>query len=292
MHNTFYQHPVCELCCRKNINHRRTSWPSKCQGDVTLCFSVCFQCTFFQITSKRTTNICYRVCVCVYVCLPGFGTQCFDFVFFNELTASELLYLSVQVTDVPHCHTHRESSSHTIWSHTHTPLLSLSHTQDAQKKTDTLSLSVFPSSPLRAREHTVTTRSLSTEIHRGCSAAARQAAVMKIFRIRSCEDKKHKVKPPLLFFFLFFFQLNFWASVCRMIYVQCIFFTCICWEWITSVCWTHFKEAVLQAWFVTSQPKTAPVYNLHKHVMESWSHHFTYTENGLSLHFTTNKVVK
>lgn len=39
---------------------------------------------------------------------PGFGTQGFHFIFLDELTASELLYLSVQVTDVPHCHTHRE----------------------------------------------------------------------------------------------------------------------------------------------------------------------------------------
>lgn len=46
--------------------------------------------------------------VCVIEVIPGFGTQCFDFIFLDELTASELLYLSVQVTDVPHCHTHRE----------------------------------------------------------------------------------------------------------------------------------------------------------------------------------------
>lgn len=52
--------------------------------------------------------------------LPSFGTQGFDFIFLDELTASELLYLPVQVTDVPHCHTHRSRCWH---PHTH-PLCS------------------------------------------------------------------------------------------------------------------------------------------------------------------------
>ena len=58
--------------------------------------------------------------------LPGFGTQCFDFIFLNELTASELLDLPVQVTDVPHCHTHRESWPNTLFTHfsSHGPIFS------------------------------------------------------------------------------------------------------------------------------------------------------------------------
>lgn len=67
--------------------------------------------------------------------LPGFGTQCFDFVFFDELTASELLYLSVQITDVPHCDTHRESCSHT------TVTQSSGHGPGGQRRNPALSLS-------------------------------------------------------------------------------------------------------------------------------------------------------
>lgn len=49
--------------------------------------------------------------------LPGFGTQCLDFIFLDELTASELLYLTVQITDVSHGDTHRESCFHTMLTH-------------------------------------------------------------------------------------------------------------------------------------------------------------------------------
>lgn len=62
--------------------------------------------------------------------LPGFGTQCFDFILLNELTASELLYLSVQVTDVPHCDTHREELL-TQYGHTHTLLSHLGFSEMA-----------------------------------------------------------------------------------------------------------------------------------------------------------------
>lgn len=78
------------------------------------------------ISDNSSSNVCVSVSVhrAQSEALPGFGTQCFDFVFFNELTASELLYLTVQVTDVPHCDTHRESCSQTRGArsspHTHT----------------------------------------------------------------------------------------------------------------------------------------------------------------------------
>lgn len=49
--------------------------------------------------------------------LPGFSTQRLDFVFLDELTASELLYLTVQITDVPHSDTHREICLHTMVTH-------------------------------------------------------------------------------------------------------------------------------------------------------------------------------
>lgn len=39
---------------------------------------------------------------------PGFGAQRFDFVLLDQLTSSQLLYLPVQVTDVSHCHAHRD----------------------------------------------------------------------------------------------------------------------------------------------------------------------------------------
>lgn len=70
----------------------------------------------------------------VFDALPGFGTQCFDFVLLNELTASELLYLSVQVTDVPHCHTHREGCLYTTATHSSSKKQTVSYPGTGQKK--------------------------------------------------------------------------------------------------------------------------------------------------------------
>lgn len=62
--------------------------------------------------------------------LPGFSTQRLDFIFLDELTASELLYLTVQITDVPHSDTHRESCSHTLVTHSeHTHWIGLTGAQ-------------------------------------------------------------------------------------------------------------------------------------------------------------------
>ncbi len=97
---------------------------------------ICFECAFccpdqwmYQAlaVSYETSRYIFSItdiCITSRVhSLPGFRTQRFDFIFFNELTPSELLYLSVQVTDVPHCDTHRESCSHTMVTHSssHTP---------------------------------------------------------------------------------------------------------------------------------------------------------------------------
>lgn len=61
--------------------------------------------------------------------LPGFGTQCLDFIFLDELTASELLYLTVQITDVSHGDTHKEGCLHTVAAHCeHTPGRQKRHT--------------------------------------------------------------------------------------------------------------------------------------------------------------------
>lgn len=90
-------------------------WQWCCLGVVPLKFSKMILDSTFELVVLLFVSV-----FCVLP-VPGFGTQCFDFIFLNELTASELLYLSVQVTDVSHRDTHRESCSHTM----HTLLFSL-----------------------------------------------------------------------------------------------------------------------------------------------------------------------
>lgn len=178
--HSFCPHPVCDPSYRKTINHQRTSWPSKCLCDITLCF-----CPNKPVNATLTSV----AGVCIYLALAHSALTSFSLMSSQRLSCSICRSRSLMSPIV----THIGRAAHTLYGHR----LLFSDTPCSQKL-QTLSLAVFCSSP-RAREQTVTTRSLSTEIHRSCSAAARQA-VLKIFRIRICEGGKKKSLHPSLFF--------------------------------------------------------------------------------------------